>query len=109
MDKTHTRHLLRYIMLIKNIMDEMAYLNSCLATKGHRTQLTTMGAVTPTKNAIPFSTARSNGEVPPPLACRPREMTVNDKHPTKPDRYQTVSSCLCAATWKCEILDVSFA
>lgn len=76
------------MMLMKNIMEEMACLSSCLATNGHRTQLTTTGAVTPTKKAMPFSTARSDGEVPPPLAWSPSEMTVKDKHPTRPDRYQ---------------------
>lgn len=41
------------MMLRKKSIEESDFLSSCLAINGHRHQLTTMGAVVPTRNTTP--------------------------------------------------------
>lgn len=54
--------LLRYTMLRKKSIEDRDFLSSCLATKGHRHQLTTMGAIVPTRNMTPISVAVRAGD-----------------------------------------------
>lgn len=49
-------------MLRKKSIEDRDFLSSCLATKGHRHQLTTMGAVVPMRNMTPISVAVRAGD-----------------------------------------------
>lgn len=72
-------------MLRKKSIEDSDFLSSCLATKGHRHQLTTMGAVVPMRNMTPLSVAVRAGDDGSPPAWSCSEMTVKDKHPARPD------------------------
>lgn len=54
--------LLRYMMLRKKSIEDRDFLSSCLATNGHRHQLTTMGAVVPMRNMTPLNVAVRAGD-----------------------------------------------
>lgn len=80
--------VLLYKTLIKNSMDESAYRTSCRATKGQKTQLTMMGAVVPTKSTRPLCSASRAADEAPDWLRRPSDMTVKERQPTRPDRYE---------------------
>lgn len=86
----HMCYLLLYMMLKKNSMAETALRSSCLATNGHSIQLMRTAATTPTTNARPRLMVMATGD--PPSVTKVSDVTVNDRHPTRPDLCFTVSS-----------------
>lgn len=74
-------------------MAETALRSSCLATKGHKIQLMTTAATTPTTNARPWLIAMVTGDSPSVINLS--EVTVNDRHPTSPDLCYVVSHGPC--------------
>lgn len=79
------------MMLIKNNIEDKANLSSCLATKGQRTQFTTMGTTVPTRKDIPVYTATRAVALSPSYLML-RDMTVKDRQPMRPDRWGYVSA-----------------
>lgn len=70
--------------------------------KGQRNQLTVVAATTPTRNAKPRTAA--GGEVPPAVT-RPRDTTVYDRQPARPERWRELSRWakevdLCGGTYR---------
>lgn len=50
------------MMLRKKSIEDSDFLNSCLATNGHRHQLTMIGAIVPMRNMTPLSVAVRAGD-----------------------------------------------
>lgn len=73
---------------MKIMVDDKATRSSCLATNGQSTQFTRIGTAVPMKKESPLSAASSAVRSPSPWAWRPRETTVKERQPARPDRWR---------------------
>ena len=72
---------------MKNSIDDSAPRSSCRATKGQSTQFTIIGAIVPTKKAMPLWTANNVTDASAEWFRKLSDITVNERHPTRPDRW----------------------
>lgn len=67
-------------------IEDNAFLNSCLATNGHRNQFTTTADTVPTMKATPRVQATVDTGAFSGAVYAPNETTTNEMQPTIPDR-----------------------